>query len=65
MSFTKAKPLKLLAGLQQIGSVISKVCKGMPSKAKWFVVRKPSIGEIIDPSPNQIVLLEIPEIHDE
>ena len=32
------------------------------SKAKWFVVRKPNTGEIIDPSPNQIVPLEISEI---
>ena len=36
----------------------------MMSKAKWFVVRKPSTVRysVIDPSPNQIVLLEIPEI---
>ena len=27
----------------------------MPSKAKWFAVRKPSIGEIIATSANQIV----------
>ena len=28
----------------------------MMSKAKWFVVRKPSMGEIIAISANQIVL---------
>ena len=28
----------------------------MMSKTKWFVVRKPSTGEIIATSPNQIVL---------
>ena len=30
------------------------------SKAKWFVVRKPSIGEIIATSANQICATEIP-----
>ena len=34
------------------------VCKGMMSKAKWFVVRKPSTGEIIATSANQIVPLK-------
>ena len=38
-----------LAGVQQIGSVM------ISSKAKWFVVRKPSAGEIIATSANQIV----------
>lgn len=31
----------------------------MMSKDKWFVVRKPSTGEIIVKSANQIVLLNI------
>ena len=43
-----AKTLKSLAGLQQ-------VCKGVMSKAKWFVARKPSTGEIIAKSADQIV----------
>ena len=30
----------------------------MMSKVKWFVVRKPSTGEIIATSANQIVLLK-------
>ena len=30
------------------------------SKAKWFVVRKPSTGEIIATSANQICATEIP-----
>ena len=32
----------------------------MTSKAKWFVVRKPSTGEIIAISANQICATEIP-----
>ena len=32
----------------------------MMSKAKWFVVRKPSTGEIIGTSAKQIVPPEIP-----
>ena len=32
----------------------------MMSEAKWFVVRKPSTGEIIAISANQIVPPEIP-----
>ena len=32
----------------------------MMSKAKWFAVRKPSTGEIIAKSANQIALVEIP-----
>ena len=31
------------------------VCKGVMSKAKWFAVKKSSIGEIIATSANQIV----------
>ena len=31
----------------------------MMSKAKWFMVRKPSTGEIIATSANQIVLPKI------
>ena len=34
---------------------------GVPSKAKWFVVRKPSTGELIAKSANQMVLPKIPE----
>ena len=33
---------------------------GVMSKAKWFVVRKPSTGEIIATSANQIMLYYIP-----
>ena len=47
--------LKLLAGLQQIGGVLSRYVKSVISKGKWFVVRKPSSGEIIAKSANQIV----------
>ena len=32
----------------------------MMSKAKWFAVRKPSTGEIIAKSANQIAPAEIP-----
>ena len=32
-----------------------RVCKCSMSKAKWFAVRKPSTGEIIAKSANQIV----------
>ena len=58
----KSKPLKLIAELQQIGGVLSRSVKGLMSKAKWFVVRKPSTGEIIATSANQIVLSKFREV---
>ena len=42
----KAKPLKLLDGLQQIGGVLSRSVLGVISKAKWFAVKNPSTGKI-------------------
>ena len=34
----------------------------MLSRAKWFVVRKPSTGEILAKSANQIVLPKFEEV---
>ena len=34
------------------------VCKDVMSKVKWFAVRKPSTGEIIATSANQIIPLK-------
>ena len=35
------------------------VCKGVMSKAKWYVVRKPSLGEKILKAANLIVPLKV------
>ena len=46
-----------MLGFSKLEGVLS---IGVPSKAKWFVVRKPSTGEIIAKSANQMVLPKIP-----
>ena len=58
MDSAKSQAFEVSCWASKIGGCAKEVCKGkgVMSKAKWFVVRKPSTGEIIATSASQTVL---------